>query len=400
MRFSEKESFSRRAFLGGFLGVTLGGEITRRIQQGEFPFPKRYRAYDSYWQFLKDGGFHSISTERITSLCGTPQKKGLSFLKRDLSKEEGNVEFIFHQVKDSDVIVDIRGIEDPTISLSLVEIEFEDLLYQVPILQTQHYCTRSILLRNVKKGENIFRLRTTPFTRSPIEDMEVNLYRWEGNPLFQSILSTTPQIGMRADNEEWYSKNENEQDINNNPLNDVPFYASFALKENSNGELLIEHWTGYSAEDGGSSIYKRKRQYNRLWDYEVSLLAVVNTSGDVLRTAYQGRTQLAHQIIDFEIFDSPTEVNKINTRLQSIGDHGMLSPENISARVFSLVPDIPWLRDPKYFVETERSRRIIAAREYWDELHRNIRDYGFRIGDDYTLEFLAETLDELNDPLY
>lgn len=399
MRFSEKERFSRRVFLGGFLGVTLGGEITRRVQQGEFPFPKRSKAYDSYWQFLKEGEFHSISTERIKSLCGTPQKRELSLLRKSLSQKEGNVEFMFHQVRDSDVIVDIKGVEDPTISLSLVELEFEDLLYQVPILQTENYCTRSILLRNVKEGENIFRLRATPFTKSPIEDMAVNLYRWEESPLFQSIISTTPQIGMRVDNEKWYRR-ENDQDTNSNPLNDVPFYGSVALKENKNGEVLIEHWTGYSAEDGGSSIYQRKRQYNRLWDYEVSFLAVVNNNGDVLRTAYQGRTQRAHQIIDFEIFDSPTEVTKINTRLQSIGDHGMLSPENISSRVFSLVPEISWLRDTTYFRETERARRIIAAREYWDELHRNIRDYGFRIGDDYTLEFLADTLDELDDPLH
>lgn len=84
MRFSEKERFSRRAFLGGFLGVTLGGEITRRIQQGEFPFTKHYKAYDSYWQFLKEGGFHSISTERIKSLCGIPQKKRVVFLKKRL----------------------------------------------------------------------------------------------------------------------------------------------------------------------------------------------------------------------------------------------------------------------------------------------------------------------------
>ncbi len=398
MKFIEKERFSRRVLLGGFVGVVVGGEIVRRAQQGEFPFQKRHKAYDSYWHFIKEGDFRSVNIERVKEILGTPQKTELS-LARKLQEEE-SVEFEFYQTKDSNLIVDIAGRKDPLISLSLVELEFEDLLYQVPILQTENYCTRSILLRNVEKGDHSFRLRLTPFTNSTIEDIGVSLYRLEGNPLFQSLISTTPQIGMRADNEQWYEKNDNEKDTNDNPLNDVPFYGSVAIKENSNGQLLLEHWTGYSAEDGGSSIYERKGKYNRLWDYEVSLLAVVNTQGDVLRTAYQGKNQRAHQIIDLEVFDTPLEATEVNTRLQSIGDHGMLSPENVSSRVFSLVPEFPWLRDPIYFSETERARRIIAAREYWNELHRDIRDYGFRIGDDYVLGFLADIFDELNDPLF
>ena len=224
----------------------------------------------------------------------------------------------------------IRGETNPTYSLNVVELTFNEKNIIVPLIQSTTQSQACIYLGNIGEEEEFsIKELDIPFPNSSgVESLSVDAFSLSADPFTMGVIQNIPELYIRGDNMEDLSV-----------TNDIPLSFDLQLRESpSTSVRLVEYVSIFSGEDGGSAPYPLIDREGRLTDNEAFAFTKMTDLGLTVEEAYQGKSHRVH--VTNLYYDQP-KTPDVGIRQQYIveTDNNMVRPGNETGRLFSYLPD-------------------------------------------------------------
>jgi hypothetical protein len=311
------------------IGLAAGGLAGGfRVKEALFKFEGDSHKVDSYFaergfpnhQITKER-FQELSPHRFNNLLGQEHN-----LEINIINDEEVLAEVFFDSSHELISLEISDERSFPGSLSVVEVQYDDFEYQVPIIGTELNKKAKLDLGMVSDPSYLRLMRTAASQDTVIPQNGISLRSITGDPLYQAIVQCAPKMGMRRDNYLNFSYATDKEDEQIALTNDMLLHYPVEVRENDKGDIALVYWGLYSAEDGGRgrnpiALYN---DYNhRVYDVDIVQTVILNNDFQLVEMAHQEDNKKgSHQmVVDFV---SRAGTPPFDQALHSAPNHGLV----------------------------------------------------------------------------